>query len=71
MVQAGLVVPQGLPENIEIGLSKHNPMQGSLNAGFEALAAYHGLRRAGNDVIDESCRHDPLLREGVRRFYAN
>ncbi|MEK7950876.1 hypothetical protein [Luteolibacter soli] len=71
MIEAGLVVPQGLPENIEIGLSQHNPMQGSLNAGFEALAAYHGLRRAGNDVIDVASRHDPLLRAGVRRFYAD
>ncbi|MCW1923576.1 hypothetical protein OKA05_13510 [Luteolibacter arcticus] len=71
MIQAGLVTPQGLPENVEIGLSKHNPMQGSLNAGFEAIAAYHGLRRAGNDVIDESSRRDPLLRTGVRRFYAD
>ncbi|HEY1121338.1 MAG TPA: hypothetical protein VGE67_07040 [Haloferula sp.] len=69
LMQAELVPPQGLPETVEIGLAKHNPMQGSLNAGFEALAAYHGLRRAGNDVIDESSRRDPLLRAGVRRFY--
>jgi hypothetical protein len=46
-------------------------MQGSLNAGFEALSAYHGWRRAGNDVIDESSRRDPLMRAGVRRFYAD
>jgi len=71
LIQAELVPPQGLPETVEIGLAKHNPMQGSLNAGFEALAAYHGLRRAGIDVIDESSRRDPLLRAGVRRFYVD
>lgn len=74
MVQSGLVNPQGLPENIEIGLVKHNPMQGSLNAGFEALSAYHGWRRGGTDVIDvidEASRRDPLIRTGVRRFYAD
>ncbi|MCW1885207.1 hypothetical protein OKA04_10750 [Luteolibacter flavescens] len=70
LAQAGMLFPQGLPETVEIGLERHNPMQGSLNAGFEALAAYHGLRRSGNDLIDQSSRRDPLLRAGVRRFYA-
>ncbi len=67
----GLLFPQGLPENIEIGLQLHNPMQGSLNAGFESLAAYHGWRRGGTDVIDEASRRDSLLRAGIRRFWAN
>jgi hypothetical protein len=65
----GLLFPQGLPETVEITLQRHNPMQGSLNAGFEALSAYHGWRRGGADVIDEACRRDPLLRAGVRRLY--
>jgi hypothetical protein len=69
--RTGYLYPQGLPENIEIGLVKHNPMQGSLNAGFETLAAYHGWRRGGDDVIDDASRRDPLLRAGVRRFYAD
>ncbi len=68
---AGLLFPQGLPENIEIGLQLHNPMQGSLNAGFESLAAYHGWRRGGTDVIDEASRRDSLLRAGIRRFWPN
>ena len=68
---AGLLFPQGLPENIEIGLQLHNPMQGSLNAGFESLAAYHGWRRGGTDVIDEASRRDSLLRAGIRRFWAD
>ncbi len=69
--EAGLLFPQGLPENVEIGLKLHNPMQGSLNAGFETLSAYHGWRRGGTDVIDEASRRDPLLRAGIRRFWAD
>lgn len=72
--EAGLLFPQGLPENFEIGLQLHNPMQGSLNAGFEAVAAYHGWRRGRTDVanvIDEACRRDPMMRAGIRRFWAD
>ena len=67
--KAGLLFPQGLPENVEIGLVLHNPMQGSLNAGFEALAAYHGWRRGNNDVIDDASFRDSMLRAGIRRFW--
>lgn len=67
--RAGLLFPQGLPENAEVGLILHNPMQGSLNAGFEALSAYHGWRRGNNDAIDEASRRDPMLRAGIRRFW--
>lgn len=69
--QAGFLFPQGLPENIEIGMVLHNPMQGSLNASFEALASYHGWRRGKNppDLIDQAALNDPLLRQGAARFY--
>ena len=67
--KSGFLFPQGLPENVEIGLVLHNPMQGSLNAGFEAVASYHGWRRGNNDVIDEASLRDPLLRAGIRRFW--
>lgn len=69
--QAQLLFPQGLPENVEVGLVLHNPMQGSLNAAFETLASYHGWRRAkgGTDVIDQACLADPLMRKGAARFY--
>jgi len=69
--RAGLLFPQGLPETVEIDLKRHNPMQGSLNAGFEALAAYHGWKRGGANRIDEACRRDPLMRAGIRRFWAD
>lgn len=67
--RAGILFPQGLPETVEIGLQLHNPMQGSLNAGFEALAAYHGWRRGNHDAIDDASVRDPMLRAGVRRFW--
>lgn len=68
---AGLLVPQGLPENVEVGMRLRNPMQGSLNAAFEALASYHGWRRAKGapDVIDQASLNDPLMRKGAARFY--
>jgi hypothetical protein len=69
--RAGLLFPQGLPETVEIGLKRHNPMQGSLNAGFEALSAYHGWKRGGTDRIDDACRRDPMMRAGIRRFWAD
>jgi hypothetical protein len=71
--EAGLLFPRGLPETVEIGLQRHNPMQGSLNAGFESLAAYHGWRRSRTEVvnvIDDASRRDPMLRAGIRRFWA-
>jgi hypothetical protein len=69
--RAGLLFPQGLPENVEVGLVLHNPMQGSLNAAFEAISSYHGWRRAkgAQDVIDQACRNDVLMRKGAARFY--
>lgn len=63
--------PLGLPENIEIDFQLHNPMQGSLNASFETLSAYHGWkqRRSPNNQIDKAATEDPLLRKGAARFY--
>lgn len=69
--QSGVLFPQGLPENVEISLTLHNPMQGSLNAAFETLSSYHGWRRSKNapDVIDQACLNDPLMRKGAARFF--
>jgi len=63
--------PLGLAENIEADLTLHNPMQGSLNASFEALAAYHGWRKRNSpkNLIDKASNTDPLLRKGASRFY--
>jgi hypothetical protein len=63
--------PLGLTENIEVDFQLHNPMQGSLNASFETLAAYHGWkkRRTPDNQIDTASQNDPLLRKGAARFY--
>lgn len=63
--------PFGLPENIEVDLRLHNPLQGSLNAAFETLAAYHGWkkRQSKENRIDLASEADPLLRRAAARFY--
>lgn len=63
--------PQGLPENIEVDLLLHNPMQGSLNASFETLSAYHGWKKrgTGGNLLDKAAAADPLLRKAASRFY--
>ena len=67
----GYLSPLGLPENIEIELNLHNPMQGSLNASFETLAAYHGWRKrnSGENLLDKAAMTDPLFRKAASRFY--
>ncbi len=67
----GLLYPVGLPENIEVELNLHNPMQGSLNAGFETLAAYHGWRKRNTpqNLLDQASLKDPLTRKAASRFY--
>ena len=63
--------PLGLPENIEVDFQLHNPMQGSLNASFETLSAYHGWKKRNTpeNRIDTASFKDPLLRKGAARFY--
>lgn len=68
---AALLRPLGLPENVEVELRLHNPMQGSLNAAFETLAAYHGWRkrRTPENFLDKASMADPLTRKAASRFY--
>lgn len=70
MEAAGFLFPMGLPENIEADLKLHNPMQGSINAAFETLAAYHGW--CGNDrtnLVYLASMNNPLTRQAAYRFY--
>ncbi|MFD0892624.1 hypothetical protein KBB96_14465 [Luteolibacter ambystomatis] len=68
--KAGLLFPRGLPETVSIDGVRYNPMQCSLNASFETLAAYHAWKRpSGQDVVDQASLADPLIRMGMRRFY--
>ncbi len=65
--------PLGLPENIEVDLVLHNPMQGSLNAAFETISAYHGWKKRNSpgNRIDQASQQDPLLRKAASRFYTS
>ena len=68
--KAGLLLPTGLPEVIDANLDWKNPMQGSLNAGFETIAAYQGLKTmSGSNEIHEASLRSPLLRKAIVRFY--
>ena len=68
---ARLLYPLGLPENIEVELRLYNPMQGSLNASFETLSAYHGWRKRNSpeNVLDRASLASPHLRKAAFRFY--
>jgi len=68
---ARILYPLGLPENIEVELRLHNPMQGSLNASFETLAAYHGWRKrkTPQNILDRASLSSPHLRKAASRFY--
>lgn len=68
---AAYLQPLGLPENIEVELRLHNPMQSSLNAAFETLAAYHGWRKRGSaeNFLDRASMKNPLTRHAASRFY--
>lgn len=68
--KAGLLHPMGLPEGFDCDYERVNPMNGSLNASFETLAAYHGWKRRGeNNAIDRASAKDPLIRMAMLRFY--
>ena len=61
----------GMVENIDVKTGEMLPMLGSLNAGFEALAAYHLLARHRQlpDSIDQAVRAQPDLSAALKIFY--
>jgi hypothetical protein len=68
--KAGIWFPLGLPEGIDIDFAYHRPLCCSLNAGFEALAAWHGMKgRGANNAIDRAALDEPMVRTAMRRFY--
>ena len=68
--KAGIWFPLGLPEGIDIDLNYHRPLCCSLNAGFEALAAWHGMKGRGPDnPIDRAALEEPMVRTAMQRFY--
>jgi hypothetical protein len=68
--KAGIWFPLGLPEGIDIDFTYHRPLCCSLNAGFEALAAWHGMKGRGtNNAIDRAAIEEPMVRMAMQRFY--
>ena len=70
MEDAGWFTPWGLVENIAADTGEYLPMNGSLNAAFESLGAYHALvrNRGGKNSIYEAAQSCAALSEATRLF---
>ena len=71
MEKSGYFPPWGLVENLTVDGRSYLPMQGSLNAGFEVLGAYHLLARSRGtpDAIYHASQSSPYIRQAMRLFY--
>lgn len=67
----GLFTPWGLVESFSVDLTETDTLKGSLNASFETLSAYHLMGRLDRrpDVIYDTARKMPLLRDAMAMFY--
>jgi hypothetical protein len=67
----GLLPPWGMVENVTADLKEYLAWNGSLNASFETLGAYHlWAQQSGRpDAIYEAAEHCPPLRRAIRAFY--
>ncbi len=71
MEKAGYFPPWGLVENLDVDGRGYLPMEGALNAGFEALGAYHLFARhrgIADAIYDASLKSTPV-RDAMRLFY--
>lgn len=71
MEKAGYFLPWGMVENLTADGKSHLPMEGGLNAGFEALGAYHLLakHRSIPDAIYDASRGSPMIRSAMQLYY--
>ncbi len=71
MEHAGLFTPWGMVEATTVNGSPYLPMNGSLNAGFEVLGAYHLLakHRGLPNAIYAASRQSQELRRAVQLFF--
>ncbi|MFO0852069.1 MAG: hypothetical protein U0871_26400 [Gemmataceae bacterium] len=69
----GVLSAWGLVENVAVDLSEYLPTNVSLNAAFEAIAAYHLASRAAKrpDAIYQAARKCELTAGAVQVFYPN
>jgi hypothetical protein len=68
--RVGFFPPYGLVENVTVTGNSYLPMIGSLNAGFEALAAYHFLCQVRNQPnrVYQAADESPQLRQAIRHI---
>jgi len=71
MEKAGYFLPWGMVENLTADGRSHLAMEGGLNAGFEALGAYHLLtkHRGIPDTIYEASRKCAMIRQAMKLYY--
>ncbi|MDZ4403795.1 hypothetical protein [Prosthecobacter sp.] len=71
MEKAGYFPPWGMVENLDVDGRSYLPMEGALNAGFEALSAYHLLakHRQIPDAIHQASQNSPQIRRAMQLFY--
>jgi hypothetical protein len=71
MENKGLMTAWGLVENVGIADANGLPMLGSLNATFEAIGAYHFLKKNSQQTngIYQATRHIDEFREAMKIFY--
>lgn len=69
--KAGFMPPWGLVENFTADGKSYLPMNGALNAGFEALGSYHFLakNRGIPNRVYEASLQSPVIREAMSLFY--
>jgi hypothetical protein len=70
--KAGFMPPWGLVENLTADGQTYLPMNGALNAAFEALGIYHFVtkNRGIPDRIYEASLQCPAIREAMNLFYS-
>ncbi|MHB1080778.1 MAG: hypothetical protein ACYC67_15355 [Prosthecobacter sp.] len=71
MEKASYFPPWGMVENLNVDGRSYLPMEGSLNAGFEALSAYHlfAKNRQIPDAIYAASLKSPQIRRAMQLFY--
>jgi hypothetical protein len=71
MEKASYFPPWGMVENLNVDGRSYLPMEGSLNAGFEALSAYHlfAKHRQIPDAIYAASLKSPQIRRAMQLFY--
>jgi len=69
--KAGIFTPWGMVEAVAVSGKSYLPMNGSLNAGFETLGAYHLLakHRGIPNVLHAASRKSAELRRAAELFY--